>query len=249
MNPSPRPPYRPKTPPCGYSGSPHGLSSPLLPPSFTPGPPFHSPLPAHQPYPSPPLLPPNFSTPPPWGGGYSPVPSTGDQYFTRPHLPLSPLSSSITPASSYGTPMNQSEQNSSPGSFYSHSDMPSPMIPPQKRKRFASIGGRSGGSGRRQHNRSFRGGRGRGRGEVGIDAYYDRFMFEDPWKDLMPPTEETEEQSTHTSVESSTTPCDDERVGSQCPVVETCSDECRTLPEEEVCPSSHDKSTNDVKNV
>ena len=249
MNHSPRPPYRPRTPPYGHSSRPHDVSSSFLPPSFTPGPPFRSPLPPLQPYPSPPLLPPNFSTPPPWGGGFSPVPSTGGQYFTRPHLPLSPLSSSTTPMSPYGTPTNQSEQEASPASFYSHSDMPSPMIPPQKRKRFASIRGRSGGSGRRQHDRSFRGGRGRGKGEVGIDAYYDRFMFEDPWRDLMPPTEETEEQSTRTSVESSTVPCDDEPVSSQGPVVEACSEECRTLPEQEVYPLSDDKSTNDVKDV
>ena len=73
--------------------------------------------------------------------------------------------------------------------------MPSPVMPPQtKRKRFAPIRGREG-RGRRHHhhhhNRPYRGGRGggRGRAEEGIDAYYDRFMLEDPWKDLLPAEE------------------------------------------------------------
>ena len=129
--------------------------------------------------------------------------------------------------------------------------MPSPMMPPQNRKRFTPIRGRSEGSGgRRQHNRLFHGGRGRGRGGVGIDAYYDRFMFEDPWRDLMPPTEETvveKEQSVDTSVESSTRPSD-EPVGSEC-AVEVCSEECRAILQQTVSPSSHDERSSDMKDV
>ena len=131
--------------------------------------------------------------------------------------------------------------------------MPSPMMPPQKRKRFAPIRGRNEGSGgRRQHNR-FHGGRGRGRGGVGIDAYYDRFMFEDPWRDLMPPTEETvveKEQSVDTSVESSTRPSD-EPVGSE-RAVEACSEECRAILQQTAglaSPSSHDERSSDMKDV
>ena len=67
--------------------------------------------------------------------------------------------------------------------------MPSPMMAPphQKRKRFAAIRGH-GRRGREHQSRQFRGGRGggrRGRFEEGIDAYYDRFMLEDPWRDLL----------------------------------------------------------------
>lgn len=71
-------------------------------------------------------------------------------------------------------------------------DMPSPMIPPQtKRKRFAPIRGRDGrgrSGGKHHRNRPFRGGRGgRGRGGTGedIDAYYDDSMLEDPWRYLL----------------------------------------------------------------
>ena len=189
MNSTPRHPHRPRTSPYG---SPRGGFSPS-----------HVPPPPSQPY-STPVRPqhhysptPNFSTPPPpWSGGFPP-PLPPGQFFTPSprHLLPSPLSTSSysTPLTLQSTPGSTPSLNysPSPGYFYIDPDMPSPMTPPHtKKKRFAQIRGRDGrgrSGGRHHQNRSFRGGRGRGRNSGdGIDAYYDRFMLEDPWRDLLP---------------------------------------------------------------
>ena len=188
MNSTPRHPHRPRTSPYAPRQG--------FPPSHVPSPPsqpYSTPV-RHQHYSSPSH---NFSTPPPpWSGGLSPMPPPPHgQFFTPSPHPLfpSPLStSSSAPFASQSTRgeatpgMNYSP---SPGSFYAYPDMPSPQT---KRKRFAPIRGRDGrgrSGGRHHHNRSFRGrrgGGGRGRSGEGIDAYYDRFMLENPWRDLLP---------------------------------------------------------------
>ena len=189
------PGHRPRTPPYGHGNRPRSSSpASLSPRALSPAAHSYTP-PSGQPhYPSPPV--PNLFTPP----RYPPYPPPPRQYFTPPsHLPPSPLTNTSTPYG--GTPpppgaSDQSRQASTPGSFYMHPDIPSPMVfPQQKRRRFTPIRGRMG----RRHHRP-RGGRGgggggRGRGEVGIDAYYDRFMFEDPWRDLLPQSGDKQEES------------------------------------------------------
>lgn len=72
---------------------------------------------------------------------------------------------------------------------------------------------------------------------VGIDAYYDPFMFEDPWKDLLLPSEKTttdEVPVVDASTDSSSRPNEDEPgslyVETETMEAEACSKECKTSP-------------------
>ena len=88
---------------------------------------------------------------------------------------------------------------------------------------------------------------------VGIDAYYDPYMFEDPWKDLLLPSEKTttdEVPVVDVSTDSSSRPNEDEP-GS--PYVETetmesevCSKECKTSPLETASSLNCESTTEDT---
>lgn len=91
---------------------------------------------------------------------------------------------------------------------------------------------------------------------VGIDAYYDPYMFEDPWKDLLLPSEKTttdEVPVVDVSTDSSSRPNEDEP-GS--PYVETetmesevCSKECNTLPLETASSLNCESTTEDTTSI
>lgn len=82
---------------------------------------------------------------------------------------------------------------------------------------------------------------------VGIDAYYDPHMFEDPWKDLLLPSEKTTTDVEDTSTDSSSRPNDDKQESDKGSMeLEACSKEYKTSPLETSSPLNSESNIEDT---